>query len=95
MEAERGVDARDDRGAAEGCRFSAFVHYLTLPGGHQQICGASARLRALDGREVELCDTHFAEAKRALATGSTGALSFGNAPDGGRVVIVQWRPTAR
>ncbi len=89
------MDARGNRGAHPGCRFSIFVHYLTLPGGHEQICGASARLRVVDGREVDLCEMHFAEAKRALAAGSTGALSFADGPDGRRVVVVQWRPTAR
>ncbi|HEY8951901.1 MAG TPA: hypothetical protein VIP78_05005 [Candidatus Dormibacteraeota bacterium] len=88
------MDGRGNRSTNHGCRFSIFVHYLTLPGGHQQICGASARLRTVDGREVELCDAHFAEAMRALASGSTGALSFADGPDGGRIVVVQWRPIA-
>jgi hypothetical protein len=88
------VDTRGSSGTNHGCRFSVFVHYLTLPGGHQQICGASARLRTVDGRKVELCQAHFAEAMLALASGSAGALIFADGPDGRRIVVVQWRPIA-
>lgn len=89
------MESRDRRGANLGCRFSIFVPYLTLPGGNQQICGASARVRIIDGREVDLCDVHHVEAQRALASGSSGVLIFADGPDSRRIVVVQRRPTAQ
>lgn len=63
--------------------------YMGLPGGNQQICGATARSRLVDGREINLCDEHLIEVQQALAAGATELVTFDEGPDGTRMLVIQ------